>query len=120
MFTGQSEHSVAPVDAAIEPAGQDVHEEACAAENLPLAHATHLEAPLAEEYLPAGQSLQVPSPVLAWNVPAAHSEQTVARPRLYLPLGQVSHDDAPFALYLPSGQSEHDPCPVEPCAFPAA
>ena len=49
VFTGQSEHSVAPVDAAIEPAGQDVHEEACAAENLPLAHATHLEAPLAEE-----------------------------------------------------------------------
>jgi hypothetical protein len=45
-----------------------------------LAHAPELEAPIAAEVLPAGQSVQAPEPVLVLNLPAAQIAQPPSGP----------------------------------------
>ena len=63
--------------------------------HLPAAHGVHEALPLAEEYVPLGQDVQLVAPC-AENCPAA----------------QASHTLSPFPLQEPAGQGTQVPLPV--------
>ena len=83
----------------------------------PAAHALQVEPGVESWYLPGAQSVQVVAPELE-NVPAEHSEQTVAPERgMKRPDAHRMHvldDVAPVDVeYLPEGQVSQAEDPVE-------
>jgi hypothetical protein len=98
---------------------------------LPTSHRWHALAPVAAEYFPAPQSVQLLSPSLEYapaaqarqvlaedaltvgeNVPATQATQTVARAvSLYVPAGQGMQPEAPAATYSPAAQAMQPEAP---------
>ncbi len=97
---GQATQRAVPELTSCVPAAQPVHALAPTVAYWPATHAAHVvdaAAPVAAEYKPAAQAMQLGAPGADWYMPAAQGVQPPAPPAEYRPAAHGTQAVAPMA-----------------------